>query len=440
MGNDLLMRLVRFALRIFYRRVRYVDAERLPAERPILFVLNHPNALVDPLFVLDAVRRPVHFLAKAPLLSMPVLGRLMKRLGVLPVYRAADGDDTARNQETFEKCHAVLARGDCIAIFPEGTTHSDASLRPVKTGAARIALGAESVAGFGLGLAVVPVGLLYEAKQTFRSNATAWFGQPHSVADLREQYARDPIAAVHEETRRLGIGLYEVTLNVDRQETIDLIAQATDIFTAERDAEVPDAEAVVLRRQFSDAYAWLSGHMPGRIVRLRRAVARHRFMLAALGIRSSDLGARRQPSMLHVAKRALGVLPMLVLAAPGIVFEWVPYRLVHLVSTVASRGEVEVIATVKLIAAVLVYPSWWLITAVATGWWWRWEAGVAVLVLHPIAAYTAMTALERLETFRRTVRLLRLSANRGRAERLRSHERAIRQEMSSLADAYNRRA
>ena len=73
--------LVRLALRIFYRRIVYVGLDRVPASAPVLFVLNHPNALVDPLFVLDAVRRPVHFLAKAPLLGVPVFGRLLRALG-----------------------------------------------------------------------------------------------------------------------------------------------------------------------------------------------------------------------------------------------------------------------------------------------------------------------------------------------------------------------
>ncbi len=61
-------------LRIFFRRVEAAGLERVPAEGPLLVVLNHPNALIDPLFILGLAPRPVAFLAKAPLFRMPVLG------------------------------------------------------------------------------------------------------------------------------------------------------------------------------------------------------------------------------------------------------------------------------------------------------------------------------------------------------------------------------
>ena len=58
--KDLLRRAVKvvllFALRVFFRRIEVVGRERVPRAGACLFVLNHPNALVDPVFLL-CVRR-----------------------------------------------------------------------------------------------------------------------------------------------------------------------------------------------------------------------------------------------------------------------------------------------------------------------------------------------------------------------------------------------
>ncbi|MDQ3805081.1 MAG: lysophospholipid acyltransferase family protein, partial [Acidobacteriota bacterium] len=175
---------LRFALRVFFRRVEVVGLERVPRRGALLFVLNHPNGLVDPVFLLCFAPRRVSFLAKSPLFKTPVVGFFVRRMEAIPVYRPGDeGADTARNRETFERSHALLRRGGTIAICPEGKSHSEPSLQPLKTGAARIALGAAST-GAPLDLKIVPAGLYYPAKSTFRSGALLYFGEPVAVAPV----------------------------------------------------------------------------------------------------------------------------------------------------------------------------------------------------------------------------------------------------------------
>src|SRR5439155_128569 len=128
-------------LRIFFRRIEISGLERVPREGPVIFVLNHPNGLIDPGFLLCLAPRRVSFLAKAPLFRMPVIGIFCRAFEAIPVHRRQDeGSDPSHNRETFETARAVLARGGAIAICPEGKSHSDPKLRPLKTGAARMAL------------------------------------------------------------------------------------------------------------------------------------------------------------------------------------------------------------------------------------------------------------------------------------------------------------
>ena len=172
----MLIAVLRFALRVFFRRIEVVGRERVPRSGATVFVLNHPNGLVDPVFVLCHAPRRVSFLAKSTLFKMPVIGYLVRAMEAIPVYRKQDaGEDTSKNRETFGRSAELLRRGGTLAICPEGKSHSEPSLQPLKTGAARIALGAAS-SGAALDLKIVPAGLYYTAKTTFRSGALLYFG------------------------------------------------------------------------------------------------------------------------------------------------------------------------------------------------------------------------------------------------------------------------
>ena len=78
MIRRLIVGLVKLALRIYFRRIEVTGLEHVPLETPVIFVLNHPNALVDPAFLLCLAPRPVSFLAKAPLFKIPLLGFLVR--------------------------------------------------------------------------------------------------------------------------------------------------------------------------------------------------------------------------------------------------------------------------------------------------------------------------------------------------------------------------
>src|SRR5207244_11697818 len=155
-------------LRVFFRRIEVSGSAHVPARGPVMFVLNHPNGLIDPGFLLCLAPRRVSFLAKAPLFRMPVIGIFCRAFEAIPVHpRQDEGSDPSHNRETFETARAVLARGGAIAICPEGKSHSDPKLRPLKTGAARIALGAAAALTGPAPIRIVPAGLYYRAKRTF---------------------------------------------------------------------------------------------------------------------------------------------------------------------------------------------------------------------------------------------------------------------------------
>jgi 1-acyl-sn-glycerol-3-phosphate acyltransferase len=164
----------------FHRSVDVRWRARLPRNRPVLIVANHGNGFVDPVVVAGVLGRLPRFLAKAALWKVVAARPFLWLAGVLPVYRTADGDQASDNVSVFDACHHELAQRAVVAIFPEGTTGDRAGLDRVKSGAARIALGALPTAP---DVVIVPIGMAFESKVETRGRAVVMFGEPIEVAD-----------------------------------------------------------------------------------------------------------------------------------------------------------------------------------------------------------------------------------------------------------------
>src|SRR5687768_444128 len=231
----LILALFGTALHLFFRRIETVNAGVVPRGTGVIFVMNHPNGLVDPALVFVALPRKISFLAKSTLFRMPVISFLLRTVGALPLYRRMDaGEDVSKNQQTFELCRDLLQNGGSIALFPEGISHNSPKLLPAKTGAARIALGAVSVdGGEPLDLQIVPVGLYYTSKTTFRSEALLHFGKPFRVEPVSiDDNGHPEREAVRTLTTRIEEALREVTLNAESESDLHTARLAEEILSA----------------------------------------------------------------------------------------------------------------------------------------------------------------------------------------------------------------
>lgn len=421
------------ALRVFFRRVEVVGEEQVPRSGPLMFVMNHPNALVDPGILLCLAPRPVAFLAKAPLFRSPVMGFIVKAFDSIPVYRKQDEGGVVDNRQTFHVARERLLKGQAVAIFPEGVSHNDPKLKPLKTGAARIALGAQLP-----DLTIVPAGIYYGEKAKFRSDALLLYGRPFTWPPAPLGADGEPQADdVQALTRRIAEALAAVTLQAEENEALALVERVGRIFAASSEAPWTLAEGFDLRRRLSAGYEKLKIADPQALAGLAARVTRYERDLQALGMTPEHLKPQDFTlwgSIRYALRSAAALGVLLPLALVGTALHYPCYLLTRVLSRRLSEGFADMVATVKVLAATLLFPLTWIAAGVAAGLLGGIAWGVAVGLMAPICGAAALFFWERFATVGSAARGLLLFATRRNAlARLHADRAAIRAAILELA-------
>jgi 1-acyl-sn-glycerol-3-phosphate acyltransferase len=163
--NPVLYWVVRAVFQAFfhvYFRIARIGREHVPADGPVIFAANH-RSFLDPFVIGTLVRRPIYYVAKRELFERNRLQAwFLSALGAFPVDRGnGDGD-------MITTVKAILARGDSVVIFPEGTRVRPGPLGAPRRGVGRLALEA--------GVPVVPVAV--HGTEAIRNK---WRIRPHKV-------------------------------------------------------------------------------------------------------------------------------------------------------------------------------------------------------------------------------------------------------------------
>jgi 1-acyl-sn-glycerol-3-phosphate acyltransferase len=120
-------------LMLVYFRVARLGREHVPTEGGVILAANH-RSFLDPFVIGICIRRPVYFVAKRELFENRLIGWFLNCLGAFPIKRGES------DEESVATAKEILARGDVVVIFPEGTRHRTGSLAKAKRGVGRLAL------------------------------------------------------------------------------------------------------------------------------------------------------------------------------------------------------------------------------------------------------------------------------------------------------------
>lgn len=371
--------IARLALRWFYRDIEVSGLDRLGADGPILLAGNHANSLVDALVLGVVIPRRITITAKATLLNNAFTRAVVKAVGIVPLRRASDEQragtgaagaargrvDPRRNESSFEQVLDVLAEGGTVLVFPEGRSHDEPALSPLKTGMARMALRARDERGLGT-LRIVPVGITYEAKEHPRSRVAVQIGEA-IVADAG--FANDA-AGIERLTATIDAGLRDVTLNFPSVEDAERVWTAarllSGIFTDNpRPLGSPDAPLVELlaaARRVDLGRSRTDGLRDEVATRVRAFTSRldaFRDVVRSRGLAVDDLGMSLGfgPAARFTIREGVVAALVTPVAIWGRLNHWIPLRLAQWVALRRSRSlnERAMIAIVAGLALVLLF-------------------------------------------------------------------------------------
>lgn len=436
------------ALRWYYRSIVTANIERIPLEGPVFLAANHPNSLTDALVVAWASPRRVRYTAKATLFANPIAARVLRAVGVIPLRRAADeyartdaNTDASRNATSFADVAEALAEHTCVAVFPEGKTHDEPYMAPVRTGLARMALMARDECGVR-GIRIIPIGLLFERKSEPRTRILLQVGDPIDVDSIGS--GPNTVATLTEViTRRLHAN----TLNFESQadaERIQLLGETliaiVEPTTSLAEGAPPLVRSLAVVRRIERAQQVLRGRgnpaLDERIDAFEALLRAFRDRLKAerLDVHDIAIESATNPGARFVLRELAIASVMLPISLWGRLTHLLPLRLTRYLALRNVRALDEPPMRTFVIGLVLVLLSYVALTltvAFTFGYWW---ALAFLLTLVPSASSDIQYSdrLRRMRERARAYRRFRADpalqrSLLGDADRIRSEAGALEQ-------------
>ncbi len=407
---------VTIAVRIFFRTLHVRNAALVPAKAPLIIVANHPSTFMDPMVIATYIRQPLHFISKASLFTNRFVRMFLHGLHMIPIHRRQDNPDLmGKNEDSFQQCYDLLAKRKALLIFPEGVSKMDRRLDKIKTGTARIALGAEAAADYQLGLTLVPVGLNYTQVGTFRSDLFISFADPIDVSTFFDAYREDERGAVTALTDHIRQRLEEHTISIENESHAALVEQIEALYKSKLSDDIgwpieEKADDFRLTKGILEAVGHFSRREPQRVSALQEKLGQYSADLDRLHLKDDavNIGDFRRSLSLDSIKTTAFILCGFPIYICGVAGNYPPYKLIDLLST-KLFSDIEYQGPVKLVLGVFLYPLYyglqlWMIAALLSTWWLTLGYGI----LLPLSGFFALFYWDRLVRIRGVLKFLTL--------------------------------
>ncbi|ARS36705.1 lysophospholipid acyltransferase family protein [Pontibacter actiniarum] len=369
----ILKMIYRLGLRVFFRRLEVRNRHLIPDQGPLLVVSNHPNTFMDPIVTASLLRQPVFFIAKSTVFGSGFQNWMLRQMHLIPIHRREDNpDQPVSNEEAFTASFRALRQGKTLLIFPEGNSYNQRRLRKVKTGTARIALGAEAAAAATLGVRILPVGLNYSDPTRFRSDVFVNVGEPIQVAAYASAYEQDGQAAAQALTDTIRQRLESLIIHTPTDEEDALARQVEALYKDQLAAAIPipapeHIRDFLLTKAIVRGINYFSQTAPEQVAALKHDIHQYTLQLRRLRLHDALLGKGRSTVL---GRSAFGLF-LLLLGLPlylyGLLHNYLPYIIPSRVARAATKEE-EWYAPIMLTVGIFSFPLFYALEA-----WLLWE-------------------------------------------------------------------
>lgn len=409
-SSRVIKKLVWWAIATLYHRVEVRQAPGLTESGPQLANASHFGGFTDPLLLVRAMDRVPRFVARDVIWQYPVVKSVMKWVRAIPVHKADDGGPTS-NDTMFASTYAALQEHDLVTIFPEGITVDDPSIAHIKTGSARIVLGARAAGVSGIKL--LSAGIHYENKAALRSEVFIDIGWEVDLDTFVETHCQpgEPEDATNRDLVRVLTGVMEANLR-----------EAAPDFESWAVARSLSAASDVALRSKEDGGLDVGHGDRERLARLLDEApdANKEDVIESMETYQADLDAmafddEMLMSGLNTASAFTGYLIRLLIvgiilvpfAFAGLIVNAIPMMLVWLIGRLKVAD--AMMATVKPLGAILVFVLTWSVWA-----WIGWSAGgstglAAAFLLLPVLLFALIAIVERGALLAKAIRGFRRS-------------------------------
>ena len=336
---------VKTALRIFFKNINVVGTENIPPNQPVIFAVNHQNALLDALLMAVFMKQPIFFMTRADVFKKRWIANILKSLHLIPIYRIRDGYSTiSQNELIFKHCFSLLSQNRHLLIFPEGSHCYQRHLRPLKKGVARMAV--EATLHTNRDVLIIPVGINYESHKHSRTNVQIQVQSPISTQEHLKLVDGNSAKAIN-----------NILVDVEKS----MKASIVEISQMNVYSEINDLAKVRLQGNYTflrlkNIANELNGMTEPQLSSLILAITRYRNLFTKYKLRRPRMGTIGKPDSCSFWVITLLLLPLYFLGL--IIYFPAQFASKKLIRTFKdSHWE----ASMKVVAIMAIYPFWTLL-------------------------------------------------------------------------------
>ena len=375
----------------YFRSIYIKGMEQIPDSCPKIFVANHNSAFMDPILLAVHIKQQLYFLARGESFKSKLISKFFRFIHMIPIYKPEiSPDEVHKNKMIFQKCFDHLKDRKSILIFPEGISKTERNLRKIKTGVARIALGAEQQNNFDLDTKIVPIGINYSNPHYFRSDVFIYFGKPITIKDYEKEYQLDKIQTVTKLTNDIKTGLEDLVVIVKDKKLDKLIRQIEVLYRSElrirNKREHKAAQDFYLSQEIVKAVEYYYKIRPKRMFLFENKIDKYLRTLKQLKIRDTQI--RSSKIKLQLISNTLYFIFGFPFFFYGYLVNIIPFSAADYLSKKITVRK-DFIGSMKIAFGMFVFLIFYIMEIIifasfANWYWWI----VFALSLYPLGLFT----------------------------------------------------